>query len=128
MTVATLFTSDSEHFEGVRPINIWMLRVFHFLMAAFVATEAWRTLLPHVSPWDHVRAVAGCVWATYPTLAVLGLIHSLAKIFLWTPVLMAVVPWGYAYRTSVKWPAARSTSIASRTPPATQSGRAARHE
>ena len=143
MSIATLFAPDHERHDGVRPFNIWMLRVFYFLMAAFVATDAWRTLLTHEGPWDHVRAVAWCVWATYPTLAVLGLIHPLrmlpimfltigykllwlvfialplwragtlagspaeemAKVFAWTPVLMAVVPWGYAYRTYVKWPA-----------------------
>ena len=143
MSIATLFTPDHERHDGVRPFNIWMLRVFYFLMAAFVATDAWRTLLTHEGPWDHVRAVAWCVWATYPTLAVLGLIHPLrmlpimfvtigykllwlvfialplwragtlagspaeemAKVFAWTPVLMAVVPWGYAYRTYVRWPA-----------------------
>jgi hypothetical protein len=34
-------------------------------------------ILTHQGPWDHVRAVAWCVWATYPTLALLGLLHPL---------------------------------------------------
>jgi hypothetical protein len=29
----------------VRPINVHLLRVIYFLMIAFVATEAWRTIL-----------------------------------------------------------------------------------
>jgi hypothetical protein len=33
-----LFTPDHDRYEGVRPINIYLLRLFYFLMAAFVAT------------------------------------------------------------------------------------------
>jgi hypothetical protein len=102
-------------------------------------------LLTHQGPWDPLRAVAVCVWATYPALAVFGLIHPLrwlplmfftigykalwlgfvawplwragtlagspaaeiATAFMAVPLLAAVVPWGYAYRTFVQWP--RST-------------------
>jgi len=142
MTIATFFAPDHERYEGVRPVQIWLLRLFYFLMAAFVATDAWHTLFTHTGAWDPMRGVAMCLWATYPTLAVLGLVHplrmlpimlvtigykmlwlifvawplwqtgalagspseELANIFLGTPVLMAVIPWGYVYRTFVKWP------------------------
>jgi len=141
MSIAWFFTPDHERYEGVRPFHIWMLRVFYFLMAAFVATAAWRTILTHEGPWDPTEGVVWCLWATYPTLAVLGLLHPLrmlpimfvtigykmlwlavvafplwrtgalagssaeetAQVFMWTPVLIAAVPWGYAYRTYVKW-------------------------
>lgn len=142
MKLASFFTSDPQRYEGVRPFHVWGLRLFYFLMLAFVATDAWRGLLTHEGPWDPVRAVAICVWATYPTLAVFGLIHPLrwlplmfftigykalwlgfvawpmwrdgtlagspaeeiAYAFAALPVLIAVVPWGYAYRTYVQWP------------------------
>jgi hypothetical protein len=109
-------------------------------MAAFVASAAWRTILTHQGPWDHMRAVAWSVWATYPTLAILGLIHPLkmlpimffaigykaiwlaivayplwnanalagspaepmTKDFLWLPLALIVVPWGYAFRNYVR--------------------------
>lgn len=77
MTLPRVFTPDWERWEGVRPINIGLLRLFYFLMAAFVATDAWRSILGHEGPWDPVRAVAICVWAAYPSLAVLGLLHPL---------------------------------------------------
>ena len=142
MTIASFFVSDHERYEGVRPVNIWLLRLFYFLMAAFVATDAWRKMLTHTGAWEPMHGVVWSLWATYPTLAVLGLIHplrmlpimlvtigyktlwllfvawplwragtlagspseELASVFISTPILMAIVPWGYVYRTYVKWP------------------------
>ena len=141
MNLAYPFTSDPQRHDGVRPFNIWGLRLFYFLMLVFVTPDAWHGLLTHQGPWDPLRAVAVCVWATYPALALFGLIHPLrwlplmfftigyktlslafvawplwqagtlagtpaaeiAKAFIAVPVLAAVVPWGYAYRTYVRW-------------------------
>lgn len=83
MNLLSAFTSDPQRYEGVRPFHVWGLRVFYFLMLVFVATDAWGGLLTHEGPWDPVRAVAVCVWATYPTLAVFGLIHPLR----WLPLM-----------------------------------------
>ena len=143
MSIARIFTPDYQRYEGVRPINIYLLRILYFLMAAFIATSAWSTILEHEGPWDHVRAVAWCVWATYTTLALLGLLHPLrmlpivvfmigykvlwlcvvayplwragtlpgspaeemARVFMWAPVTMIAVPWGYFFRNYVRWPA-----------------------
>jgi len=139
--ISNLFTPDYERYEGVRPINIYLLRLLYFLMAAFVATDAWMTIIKHQGPWDRFMAIAFCVWAAYPTLAVLGLIHPLkmlplmmftifyksiwliivayplwradalwgspaepmTKAFLWLPLVIIAVPWGYVFRNYVKW-------------------------
>lgn len=60
MNLAYPFKTDPLRFEGVRPIQIWGLRLFYCLMAAFVATDAWRELLTHQGPWDPLHAVAVC--------------------------------------------------------------------
>ena len=78
--ISNLFTPDYERYEGVRPINIYLLRLLYFLMAAFVATDAWMTIINHQGPWDRFMAIAFCVWAAYPTLAVL-LLFVLARVF-----------------------------------------------
>jgi hypothetical protein len=144
MNIASAFASDPQRFDGVRPVNIWGLRLFYFLMLVFVAPAAWRVLLSHAGPWDPLHAVAWTVWATYPALALFGLLQPLrwlplmfftigyktlwlafvawplwqagtlwgtptgeiASSFLALPLLIAVVPWGYAYRTFVRWPRA----------------------
>jgi hypothetical protein len=88
-----LFTPDHARYEGVRPINVHALRLFYFLMVAFVGTDAWRALLTHQGAWDSTRAVAWCVWAAYPTLSVLGLIHPLRMLPLMLFMIFYKVLW-----------------------------------
>jgi hypothetical protein len=133
------FRSDPLRHEGVRPFNIWGLRLFYLLMLVFVAPSAWGVLLTHEGPWQPLPAVAWAVWATYPALALFGLFHPLrwlplmfftvgykaiwlafvalplwqagtlagspaqpvAESFLALPLLVLVIPWGYAWRTYV---------------------------
>ena len=71
------FFRPSPRYDGVRPFHIVMLRLFYFLAAAFVATWAWRILLTHEGPWEQFHSVMICVWAAYPTLMAIGLIHPL---------------------------------------------------
>jgi hypothetical protein len=135
MSITSLF-SPSARYDGVRPINVWLLRINYFLAGVFVATNAWGALLRHEGPWDPYRAVALCVWAAYPTLMFLGLIQPVrmlpimlfmiayktiflaviaypayqagaltgtalqfTKDFLWLPLALVAVPWGYVIRT-----------------------------
>ena len=83
MTLANPFRADPLRHEGVRPINIWGLRLFYLLMLVFVAPNAWRVLLSHEGAWQPLSAIAWSVWATYPALALLGVLHPLR----WMPLL-----------------------------------------
>ena len=58
MNLTYPFTSNPQRHEGVRPFNIWGLRLFYFLMLVFVVPDAWHGLLTHQGPWDPLRAVA----------------------------------------------------------------------
>ena len=132
------FFSPAPLHDGVRPVQIWGLRLFYLLMLVFVAPYAWRVLLSHQGPWDPLRAITFAVWATYPALALFGVLRPLrwlplmfftigykaiwlafvayplwqagtptgetASSFLALPLLAAVVPWGYAWRTYFAWP------------------------
>ena len=82
MNVARFFSPDPRH-DGVRPVQMAGLRLFYFLMLVFVAPYAWRVLLAHDGAWDPVRAIAFAVWATYPALALFGLLQPLR----WLPLL-----------------------------------------
>ena len=78
------FRSDPLRHDGVRPINIWGLRALYLLMLVFVAPTAWGVLLAHEGAWQQpVAAVAWAVWATYPALAVFGLLQPLR----WLPLM-----------------------------------------
>ena len=85
--LAHLFASDPRHHEGVRPVQVWGLRAFYFLMLVFVAPTAWRGLLAHDGAWDPLRAIAIAVWATYPALALFGLLRPLR----WLPLMFFTI-------------------------------------
>jgi hypothetical protein len=74
MSIVSWF-QPAPKYDGVRPFHVFTLRLFYFLAAAFVATWAWRTLLTHEGPWEQYQSVMICVWAAYPTLMAIGLIH-----------------------------------------------------
>ena len=102
------FTPDYERYDGVRPINVWLLRVFYFLIAALVGTDGWRGILTHHGPWDHVRAVAWCGWAAYPTLCVLGLVHPLRML----PIMLFVILYKTLWLAVVAYPLWRDGTLA----------------
>ena len=106
--IKTIFTPNYERYEGVRPINIYLLRLFYFLMAFFVATDSWRAIITHEGPWDRFRAMALCVWAAYTTLAVFGLIHPLK----WLPIMIFMIFYKSLWLMIVAYPLWREGTLA----------------
>ncbi len=107
MSIRTMFRPDFARYEGVRPINVYALRLFYFLMAAFVATDAWRAIITHEGPWDRFKAMAFCVWAAYPTLAVFGLINPLR----WLPIMLFTVAYKGLWLLIVAYPLWRAGTL-----------------
>jgi hypothetical protein len=108
MSITTIFTPDYARYEGVRPINIYALRLFYLLMFLFIATDSWRTILTHQGPWDHVRAVAFCVWATYTTMSALGVIHPLKFL----PIMIFMIGYKVLWLIVVAYPLWRAGTLA----------------
>ena len=98
--IAKMFVSDPLRHEGVRPVQVWGLRVFYLLMLVMVAPGAWGALIGHEGPWDPVHAAALCVWATYPTLAVFGLFRPLC----WLPLMVFTISYKTMWLAFVAWP------------------------
>ena len=67
----------SDKYEGVRPINIYLLRLVFILMFFVLGKETWTHILTHQGPWGPMEAVAWCVWTAFATLAVLGIFRPL---------------------------------------------------
>ena len=108
MSIKTIFTPDYVHYEGVRPINIYLLRLIYFLMLVFVGSDSWISIVTHQGPWDHVRAVAFCVWASYSTLSVLGLIHPLRML----PIMIFMIGYKLLWLIVVAYPLWRANALA----------------
>jgi hypothetical protein len=106
--MAKILAPDYGHYDGVRPINIYALRLIYFLMLVFVGTDSWMGLIRHQGPWDPVRAVAVCVWAAYSTLSILGLIHPLRML----PIMVFMIFYKSLWLIVVAYPMWRAGTLA----------------
>jgi hypothetical protein len=64
-------------YDGVRPINIYLLRLLYILMFFVLGKETWTHILTHKGPWEPTDAIAWCVWTAFATLAGLGIVRPL---------------------------------------------------
>jgi hypothetical protein len=106
--IKRIFTPDFEHYEGVRPINIYLLRVLYFLMFAFVGFDSWTSIINHQGPWDHTKAVAFCVWAAYSALSFFGMIHPLKML----PIVIFMIFYKSLWLVVVALPLWRAGTLA----------------
>ena len=67
----------AERYDGVRPLNIYLLRLLYGLMFFVLGQLTWSHILTHQGPWDPTDAVAWCVWTAFATLAGLGILRPL---------------------------------------------------
>lgn len=107
-----LFRPNHAKYEGVRPINIYLLRLLYLLMIIGVGSEAWPALLNHEGTWDHTKAVAWCVWAAYPTLSVFGLFRPLR----WLPLVVFMIFYKTLWLFVVAYPLWRNGTLAGSPP------------
>jgi hypothetical protein len=67
----------SDRYDGVRPINIYLLRLLYVLMFFVLGHETWTHILTHRGPWNPADAVVWCVWTAFAMLAGLGILRPL---------------------------------------------------
>jgi hypothetical protein len=77
LSIRSIFAPDYEHYEGVRRINIYLLRLMFVLMFLLLGRDAWTYILTHEGPWNPDEAVAWSVFASFSVLALLGIIRPL---------------------------------------------------
>ncbi|MCW3466152.1 hypothetical protein [Chitinophaga nivalis] len=79
-SIRNIFRPDYERWEGVPPINIYLLRVLFLLMFLFLGKDSLTYILTFKGTWDPMNAMAWSIWASYALLSILGLIHPLKMI------------------------------------------------
>jgi hypothetical protein len=77
MKISAVFKPDYERYEGVRPFNIYLLRLLFLLVVVFVGYDSWTYIVNHKGSWDHVKAAAFCMWASYSLLSIIGVFQPL---------------------------------------------------
>jgi hypothetical protein len=88
------------HYEGVRPIQIYLLRLVFILMFFVLGKTTWTHIFTHRGSWDPMEAVAWCVWTAFATLAGLGIIRPLKML----PILFLEVFYKVLWLLIVAYP------------------------
>ena len=105
--IALFYRSDRH--EGVRWINIILLRLVYSLMFFLLGWTTWTGIFTHQGPWEPNRAVAWCVWTAFATLAGLGIIRPIKML----PILLLEVFYKVLWLILVAYPLWRNNTLAS---------------
>lgn len=100
ITVPYVFRSDAGRYEGVRPVNIYLLRTLFLLMFLFVGYDSWSYLLKHEGAWDPMRAAAWSMFASYSLLSILGVVRPLKML----PIMVFMVFYKCIWLLFVAYP------------------------
>lgn len=95
-----IFEPDYQNFEGVRPINIYVLRVFFALICFMMGFTAWSSILAHKGDWQPSIGVTYCVWAAYATISFFGIYNTLKML----PILLFMIFYKSLWLLVVAYP------------------------
>ena len=87
-------------YEGVRPINVYLLRLVFVLMFFVLGKDTWTHIFTHRGSWDPDDAIAWCVWTAFATLAALGIFRPLKML----PILLLEIFYKVLWLIIVAYP------------------------
>ena len=95
-----IFRRDYKRYEGVPRINIYLLRILFSLMFLFVASSSWKHIFNHTGFWDNMNAAAWCMWASYSTISIIGIVRPLRML----PIVLFEIVYKIAWLVVVAYP------------------------
>jgi hypothetical protein len=98
--VRDVLEPDYERYEGVRPIQVFAMRVGYLLVLITVGNISWSRILQHEGGWDPLVAAAVAMWAASSALSVFGLIHPLR----WIPLFLFEIAYKSIWLVVVAYP------------------------
>ena len=90
----------NERYEGVRRINIYLLRLLYALMFFMLGQTTWTGIFTHEGAWEPNKAVAWSVWTGFATLAGLGILQPLKML----PILLLEIFYKVLWLILVAYP------------------------
>jgi hypothetical protein len=111
MTLPPLLKPDHARYDGVRLIQVHLLRLGYVLVFAFVGQRSWLAILEHQGDWDPYAAAAVSMWASSSLLSLVGVFHPLKML----PLVLFEIGYKLIWLTVVAWPlwtANRLTGVA----------------
>jgi hypothetical protein len=106
--ITNLFTANPQRFEGVWPIDVYVMRLFYALMFLFIGRASWLHILEHKGSWEPTNAIAWCCWAAYATLSFIGIFKPLRML----PIMLFMVFYKGLWLLVVAWPLWRANQLA----------------
>ncbi len=98
--IAWLFGRNQARSQGVRRINLLLLRVLFVLMFVVLGKSVWTHILHHEGPWNSDEAVAYSVWASFSALAIVGIVRPLAML----PLVLLEIAYKLLWLVLVAYP------------------------
>ncbi|TMP28500.1 hypothetical protein CWB99_11340 [Pseudoalteromonas rubra] len=95
----TLF-AKSPHYDGIRPFNIYFMRLIYILMVFVLGQDVWGHIFTYEGAWEENEAMAWSVWAAFSVLAVVGVFRPVQMI----PVLLLEIIYKLIWLVLVAYP------------------------
>jgi hypothetical protein len=108
LSIKALFQPDHAHYDGVRRINIYLMRLLYLLMIIFLGKDSWTYIFTHHGAWDPREAMEWSVWAAFATLAVLGFFRPVKML----PILLLEIFYKVLWLLIVAYPLLKAGTLA----------------
>jgi len=103
-----IFEPDYLKYEGVRRINIYLLKTVFLLMFLFLGMDAWSAIILNRGSWNPAEAAAWCIWAAFSVLSIFGFLRPLMFI----PLLILEIVYKSIWLIIVAYPLWIADSLA----------------
>jgi hypothetical protein len=98
--IRSLFTSSASRYDGIVPLNVYLLRLTYVLMLVFLGKDSWTYILTHKGQWEPMDAMAWSLWAAFASLGLLGVFHPVRML----PILLLEVFYKVLWLILVAYP------------------------
>ncbi len=99
--------SSCDKYDGIRPVNIYLMRLIFALMCFVMGKDVWSFIFSHSGTWNENEAIAWSVWAGFSVMALLGLFKTVAMI----PILILEIIYKVSWLTLYAWPLIRDDKL-----------------
>lgn len=102
-----LLCPNYEKYEGVRPLNIYLMRLIYLLMFLVLGKDVWGKIFFHTGQWEPNEAMAWSVWAAFSTMALIGIFRTVKMI----PILLLEIFYKLLWLFMVALPLWKSNQL-----------------
>jgi len=99
-SLLNIFKRDYERYDGVPPINIYLLKLLFTLMFFFLGYDSWSHIIHHTGPWDPANSAAWFMWGSCAFISFIGILRPLKML----PIVLFEITYKTAWLIVVAYP------------------------